>query len=129
VLSATYGKDTCFLALSLLYDEKNWGTINYSIDHLFPREAFKKNVADQVKELRDNFGNLALVIGDENSGKIDRPLNEWLATRSPDYLKRHLIPSDQSLWHIGRFEDFLIERRKLLRERLQYVFLTDGEAI
>jgi hypothetical protein len=129
VLSATYGKDTCFLALSLLYDEKNWGTINYAIDHLFPREAFKKNVADQVKELRDNFGNLALVIGDENSGKIDRPLNEWLATRSPDYLTRHFIPSDQSLWHIGRFEDFLIERRKLLRERLQYVFSTDGEAI
>jgi hypothetical protein len=127
ILSTTYGKDTCFLALSLLYDEKNWGTINYSIDHLFPREAFKKDVADHVKELRDDFGNLALVIGDENSGKKDRPLNEWLGTRSPDYLQRHFIPPDQSLWHIGRFEDFLIERRKLLRARLQYVFSPVGE--
>jgi hypothetical protein len=127
VLSTTYGKDTCFLALSLLYDERNWGTINYSIDHLFSREAFKKNVADQMRELRDDFGNLALVIGDENSGKKDRPLNEWLATRSPEYLKRHFIPPNQSLWHIERFEGFLIERRKLLRARLQYVFSSDGD--
>jgi hypothetical protein len=126
VLSNTYGKDTCFLALSLLYDERNWGTISYSIDHLFPREAFKKNVPEHLKELRDDFGNLALVIGDENSGKKDRPLDEWLSKRSPDYLKRHFIPPDQTLWQIERFEDFLIERRKLLRGRLQYVFSSDN---
>ena len=129
VLSITYGdKNACFLALSLLYDERNWGTINYSIDHLFPQEAFKKNVPDQIKEFRDDFANLALVISGENSGKKDRPLNEWLATRSPEYLKRHFIPTDQSLWHIERFEKFVIERRKLLRTRLQYVFSSDGEA-
>ena len=122
VLSTTYGDDICFLALSLLYDEKNWGTIDFSIDHLFARDAFKKNVPDHVKELRDDFGNLALVIGDENSGKKSLPLDEWLATRSPEYLKRHLIPPDKSLWQIGRFEDFLVERRKLLRARLQYIF-------
>ena len=128
-MSTTYGKDTCFLALSLLYDDRNWGTINHSIDHLFPKETFKKNVvADEVRELRDDFGNLALVIGDENSGKKDRPLNEWLTTRRPEYLKRHFIPPDQSLWHIERFEDFFIERRKLLRTRLQYVFSSDGDA-
>lgn len=122
VMSITYGSDTCFLALSLLYDERNWGTINYSIDHLFPRDAFKKNVPDHFKELRDDFGNLALVIGDENSGKKDRPLKEWLPTRSDEYLKRHFIPRDQSLWEIERFEDFLIERRKMLKTRLQHVF-------
>jgi hypothetical protein len=129
VLRVTYGKDTCFLALSLLYDERNWGTINYSIDHLFPREAFKKNVAEHLKELRDDFGNLALVISDENSGKKDRPLDEWLATRSPEYLKRHFIPADRSLWQIERFEDFLIERRKMLRARLQSVFSSEDESI
>jgi hypothetical protein len=128
VLSTTYTKDTCFLALSLLYNERNWGTINYSIDHLFPRDAFKKNVPDQVRAWRDDFGNLALVIDDENSGKKNRPLNEWLATRSPEYLKRHFIPPDESLWEIERFEDFLISRRKLLRDRLQKVFSSDDEA-
>jgi hypothetical protein len=72
-LGTTYGDNTCFLALSLLYDDRNWGTIQYSIDHLFAQDDFKKkNIPDHVKELRDDFGNLALVIGDENSGKKNR---------------------------------------------------------
>jgi hypothetical protein len=72
--------------------------------------------------LRDDFANLALVIDDENSGKKDKPLDEWLASRSPEYLKRHLIPPDKSLWHMEKYENFIIERRKLLRARIQYVF-------
>lgn len=130
VLSTIYvktNKSTCILALSLLYDDRNWGTIDHDIDHLFPQVAFKKNVPDQVKELRDNFANLALVIGDENSSKNDRPLNEWLDTRSPEYLKRHFIPPDRTLWHFERCEEFFIERRKLLKARLEYVFSTDDE--
>lgn len=126
VLGTTYGDNTCFLALSLLYDERNWGTIQYSIDHLFAKDDFKKkNMPDHVKELRDDFGNLALVIGDENSEKKNRPLHEWLATRSQEYLKRHFIPADQSLWHMDRYENFLIERRKLLKVRIQRVFSFD----
>jgi hypothetical protein len=124
VLGTSYGDATDFLALSLLYDETNWGTIQYSIDHLFSQDDFKKNVPDHVKELRDDFGNLALVIGDENSGKKNRPLHEWLATRSPAYLKRHFIPADQSLWHIEKYENFLIERHKLLKARIQQVLLS-----
>lgn len=130
VLSTSYGESTCFLALSLLYDERNWGTIDYSIDHLFAQDIFKgAAVPADLKELRDDFGNLALIIGNENSGKKERPLHEWLATRSPEFLKRHFIPPDPSLWHIGRFERFLIERRKLLKTRLQEVFSFEGEAI
>lgn len=130
VMSTTYGDSTCFLALSLLYDERNWGTIDYSIDHLFAQDIFKgAAVPADLKELRDDFGNLALIIGNENSGKKERPLHEWLATRSPEFLKRHCIPPDPSLWHIGRFERFLIERRKLLKTRLQEVFSFEGEAI
>jgi hypothetical protein len=122
VLNTPYGDDTCFLALSLLYDDRNWGTMDYSIDHLFAQEEFKKRtVPDHIKELRDDFGNLALVIGSENSGKKNQALDEWLGTRSPEYLKRHSIPDDKLLWHMERYEDFLIERRKLLRERIQQV--------
>lgn len=129
VLRTAYGDSTCFLALSLLYDDRNWGTIDFSVDHLFAQDAFKgAAVPAHIKELRDDFGNLALVIGSENFGKKERPLHEWLATRSPEYLKRHFIPADPSLWHLGRFEDFLIERRKLLRARLQQTFSFEGEA-
>ena len=101
VLSTTFDDNTCFLALSLLYDDRNWGTIQYSIDHLFAQDNFKNS---RLKEFRDDFGNLALVIGNENSGKKNLPLDKWLATRSPEYLKRHLIPVDQSLWHIEQYQ-------------------------
>jgi hypothetical protein len=122
VLNTTYGEDTCFLALSLLYDDRNWGTMDYSIDHLFAQDEFKgRAVPDHIKELRDDFGNLALVIGDENSGKKDRPLDEWLGTRSPEYLKRHSIPDDPSLWRMEKYENFLVERRKLIRIRIEQV--------
>ena len=130
VLGTVYGDDTCFLALSLLYDDRNWGTIKYSIDHLFAQDDFKKkSTPTYVKELRDDFGNLALVIGDENSGKGNRPLCEWLVTRSPEHLKRHFIPLDQSLWQMENYENFLIERRKLLKARIQQVFSFSGEAV
>ncbi len=123
VLSTTYGDDTCFLALSLLYDDRSWGTIEHSIDHLFAQEEFKKRtVSDHIKELRDDLGNLALVIGQENSGKKNLPLDEWLSSRSPEYLRRHLIPDNKSLWHMEQYENFLIERRKLIRARIQQVF-------
>jgi hypothetical protein len=125
VMGATYSDDTCFLALSLLYDDRNWGTIQYSIDHLFAQDNFKKH---PLKELRDDFGNLALVIGGENSGKKNRPLDEWLLTRSPEYLRRHFIPTDQSLWQMDKYEKFLIERRKLLKARIQHVFSCDVDA-
>ena len=127
VLGSSYGDKTCFLALSLLYDDRNWGTIKHSIDHLFPQDDFKgKNVPEHIKELRDDFGNLALIIEGENSGKKNRPLHEWLATRDPQYLKRHLIPTDTALWHLDKYENFLIERRKLLKARIQQVFSFDG---
>jgi Protein of unknown function DUF262/Protein of unknown function (DUF1524) len=126
VLKTTYSDNTCFLALSLLYDERNWGTIDFSIDHLFSRDSFKKPVPEHLKDLRDDFGNLALVIGDENSGKKAMPLDEFLATRTSEYLKRHLIPTDKSLWQMKQYEQFLIERRKLIRARLQTVFATDN---
>jgi hypothetical protein len=69
--------------------------------------------------LRDDFGNLALVIAGENAGNKEHPLDDWLATRSPEYLNRHLIPGDKTLWHIDKYDSFLIERRKLLRTRIQ----------
>lgn len=128
VLSTSYGDNTCFLALSLLYDDRNWGTMEHSIDHLFAQEEFRKRtVPDNIKELRDDFANLALVIGDENSGKKDMPLDEWLASRSPEYLKRHLIPADNSLWHMEKYESFVVERRKLLRARIQQVLAVQGD--
>lgn len=125
VLNIQYGDDSCFLALSLIYEERNWGVIPYSIDHLFARDMFKK-LPDGIKEHRDDFANLVLIKADENSAKQNRPLAEWVSSRDDKYLERHFIPKDRSLWEIARYEEFLIERQKLLRARLQEVFSLPG---
>jgi hypothetical protein len=43
-------------------------------------------------------------------------------------MTRHLIPNDPSLWRIENYESFVIERRKLLKVRLQRVLSLDGAA-
>ncbi len=122
VLNLEYTDYECFLGLSLLYDERNWGTIEYQIDHIFPQDAFRKGTGQQFKEYRDNYCNLALAIGAENAGKGKQPLDQWLGTRSAEYLDRHCIPEDPTLWQIENYERFLMERRKLLMKRLGRLF-------
>jgi hypothetical protein len=122
VLSLEYSDNECFLGLSLLYDERNWGTIDYQIDHIFPQDLFRRGPGQQFRDFRDNYCNLALVIGAENAGKGSRPLDEWLATRAPEYIQRHCIPNDRTLWRIENYERFIIERRKLLVKRLGRFF-------
>jgi hypothetical protein len=123
VLSLAYGDGACFLALSLLYEDRNWGTIPHSIDHLFSQDMFK-SMPSGIKEHRHDFANLALIKADENSAKQHQSLVEWLPSRNVQFLKRHLIPEDRLLWDIGRYEDFLIERQKLIRARLENVLST-----
>ena len=73
---------------------------------------------------KDRLGNLCLLLAAENMGKQDMPVDEWFRSRDPDFLKRHLIPVDQSLWTFDRFPDFLEAREELVRRRLKALFGT-----
>ena len=37
------------------------------------------------------------------------------------YLDMHLIPKNKDLWKIDRFEDFIEERKKLIRDKFSYL--------
>jgi hypothetical protein len=63
-----------------------------------------------------------LLLAPENMGKQDMPVDEWLRSREPGFLKRHLIPDDQALWKFERFPDFLEAREDLVRRRLKALF-------
>ncbi|MBK7927011.1 MAG: DUF262 domain-containing protein [Bryobacterales bacterium] len=127
MLSRAYGQQQTFLALSLLYDEAGWGTMQFHQDHIFARSLFKpkellaSNRPDWIDK-KDRLGNLCLLLASENIGKLDMPVEEWLGSREPGFLKRHLIPEDQSLWKFERFLDFLEAREDLIRRRLQALF-------
>ena len=127
VLSLTYRKQQTFLALSLLYDDAPWGTMQFHQDHLFASSLFKKKELTALGRIdwfdkKDRLGNLCLLLAHENIGKQDMPLAEWLDSRDPAFLNRHLIPTDRVLWEFDRFSVFLEAREQLIHERLKAMF-------
>jgi uncharacterized protein with ParB-like and HNH nuclease domain len=131
-LAITYGKQTTFLALSLLYDNNHWGTSTVHQDHIFPKAAFtKKHLAEagldpdrQVRylELANSIANLQLLSGSENQGKSDDEYEAWLKTRDQSYRAQHLIPADNKLLKFESFDKFISAREKLIRQRLEKLF-------
>jgi hypothetical protein len=127
MLARTYGQQQTFLALSLLYDDAGWGTMQFHQDHIFARNLFKPKELSTLGRLdwinkKDRLGNLCLLLASENTGKQDMPVDEWLESREPGFLKRHLIPDDRALWKFERFLDFLEAREELVRRRLKMLF-------
>ena len=127
VLNLTYGGQQTFLTLSLLYNDASWGTMPFHQDHIFASSMFKKKDLSPLERLdwigmKDRIGNLCLLLAQENLGKQDMPIDKWLASREPSFLKRHLIPEDKSLWKFERFPDFLIAREELIKVRLKSLF-------
>jgi uncharacterized protein with ParB-like and HNH nuclease domain len=130
-LARTYGQQQTFLALSLLYDDASWGTMQFHQDHVFasalfkPKELSSKGRLDWVSK-KNRLGNLCLLLASENMGKQDMPVDEWLKSRESGFLTRHLIPTDQALWQFDRFPDFLEAREELIRHRLKALFGPTG---
>jgi hypothetical protein len=131
-LSITYGKQITFLALSILYDDNNWGIKSFHEDHIFSKDLFtskKMNEAGITNEKqpnyrinRDRIGNLELLLPPENEEKSNQDFEVWLSTREASFKRRHLIPDDPKLYRFEKFEEFLAAREKLIRERLSKLF-------
>src|SRR2546421_5065482 len=134
ILSLSYGKSLTFLALSLLYDQNNWGNLTYHQDHIFPQALFtSKNLSsvcstiDQQKRYWDamnRVGNLQLLLPGENLEKSNKDFEQWLATRDTSFRKRHLIPDDDRLLKFDNFEKFIAAREELICERLKHILST-----
>lgn len=126
MLARTYGQQQTFLALSLLYDDAGWGTMQFHQDHIFASGLFKPKELMPARfewiNMKNRLGNLCLLLASENTGKQDMPVEDWLKSREPGFLKRHLIPEDQTLWKFDRFPEFLAAREELVRARLKSLF-------
>jgi uncharacterized protein with ParB-like and HNH nuclease domain len=131
-LNLRYGRQLTFLGLSLLYDDKDWGTKTFHQDHVFPRSLFSKQEMSirgidseqqfRYQMLADRVGNLELLSLEENEEKSNQDFERWLQTRDRSFRRKHLIPHDDRLLRLERFEDFVKAREKLIEERLQALF-------
>jgi hypothetical protein len=133
VLDINYGQRGCFLALSLIYDTNNWGSVKHHMDHIIPRSLadrkalMAKNLPEPlIKKILDSanrLGNLQLLLGRENLEKSNIAFAQWIQTRDPDFLERHLIPNDPALWEVEALPDFIQVREQLIRQRLRRLSL------
>jgi hypothetical protein len=134
-----YSSDTIHLLFNLMY------SFNYTpsfdgnlpqVDHIFPQSELRKVKVENPKtgrmdllkyydNKRNQLANCELLTMAENGpgGKGNRLPDDWFADKGPEYLKRHLIPTEAALWKIERFEDFIIERKKLLRDHFKFLLV------
>jgi len=131
VLEYTKGGQRTFLTLTLLYDQVDFGSIQYHQDHIFPdtllyedglvEQGLDRDRAREFESQADRLANLQLLTGRENETKQDTPFNEWLKSRDDSFYDRHLIPTDPETHHTENFDRFLEQRSELIRGKLQSV--------
>lgn len=73
----------------------------------------------QILESVDKIENLQLLLGRENLEKSNLQFKDWIRSRDPNFLDRHLIPKNWALWDVEALPEFVKEREKLIRQRLK----------
>ena len=151
ILDQYYGSRTIHLFFNLWYRDFNYAPAlsanGPQVDHIFPQsllktvkdinpESGKRNILHYRAEHRDQIANCMLLTADENgfSGKCDTPPDQWFdrARFASDeeherYLEMHLIPRDESLWHLERYDDFIEARKALIVQKFAYMLRKDVE--
>ena len=142
-----YGSDSIHLLFNLWYREFNY-TPAYDnnlpqVDHIFPQSALRKiktvspetgrlSIVKYKQDARDQLANCMLLTQAENGagGKSDTLPEAWFSGKPEFYLDMHLIPRDKDLWKIDRFEDFIEERKRLIKAKFSYLLSqkADGPA-
>ncbi len=135
-----YGSDAVHLLFNLWYRDFNY-TPAYEnnlpqVDHIFPQSLLKKvkmvnpnsgkmNLSRYPEAERNQLANCMLLTQQENGagGKSDTPPDVWFADKSDAYLDMHLIPKDKQLWKLDRFDEFVVERKKLIRARFSHLLV------
>ena len=124
--SYTIGQNT-YMILSLLYPELKLSQVSFHQDHCHPYVSFdtwllkdmgidEDRIADwQFK--RNLLPNLQFLEGSENESKNKTPLDDWI--KEGHDIK--FMPQGVSL-KLDNFDEFFVERRKLIKQELLRIF-------
>jgi hypothetical protein len=126
-----YNSTKIYLLLSVLYYPDPALDDSYEVDHIFPRSllekdnlienyGFKPSKAERYASLRDHVANLQLI--EENQSKGDKAFDEWISTRSKQYYDRHHIPTNDRLYELENFPEFVEQREEMLRNHIFSTF-------
>lgn len=126
-----YSSTKIYLLLSLPYYPNPALDNTSQIDHIFPRSQLEKDnliknygfepaKADQFHSLRDHAANLQLI--EDNQSKSNSEFNDWITTRSERYYERHHIPTDERLYELENFPEFVSTREEMVRTHILETF-------
>jgi hypothetical protein len=92
--------------------------------HIFPRVVLKKSGYDE--ELWNDVGNITLISKTANEKFKEEPLSylKKLKEADPAFLELHFVPTDENLWRIENYEEFLKRRRQLILQACKTLFTT-----
>lgn len=92
------------------------------IDHIHPTNKLRNNFSSELINRIENYQ--LLDVGTNRGIKREKTLKDWLTTEVENkelYLSRHLIPRDEEVWVIEKYESFLKERRDMILQKLNSV--------
>lgn len=128
VLEYGKGGNRTFLALTLLYEQDDFGSIPYHQDHIFPsarltterliESGVSPEQATEFEEHADKLANIQLLTGKGNRSKQDTLFEEWIQGQNDSFYDRHLIPKNPEYHKLENFGRFLDHRRELIKSEL-----------
>ena len=93
--------------------------------HIFPQAFLYRNGYESENHLDkqkvNEIANRAFITRDTNFDISDENPSEYLKKVSgkyPEALKQQMIPTDQSMWEVGKYNDFLMARRKMIADSI-----------
>lgn len=122
LLSIHKDNSYAFAILSLIYSHLDYRN-SFHKDHIHPYAQCSEAGLDW--NLYDTILNLQMLDANENMSKNCKPLAEWIEQETSEetrdsFLKSHFIP-DVNL-DIDNFEEFVNQRRIMLRKRIREIF-------
>jgi hypothetical protein len=100
--------------------------------HIFPKKLLRQSYDLRAdSRIVDQVANLVFVSQSVNRKMAAMAPNVYLPTIAEERLRAQSIPMDVSLWQPERFEDFMLERRKLLADAINRLLqsLSDTPAV
>lgn len=126
------------VCMSLLYDRSDWTDDEYRIVPVMPSHRLlddrlrTQGVPEvQIPQLQswvNRLGNACLMTADEARHYYAMDFEDWVATLTPDFLARHHLPDNLSLYDEYHFLQWIGVRRERIAQRLQGLFQFEAAA-
>lgn len=123
------------LCLTLLYDRTDWSTKDWQVVQVMPShrllddrlrvQGVQPEEIPVYQSWAHRLANQVILNDDEAREYYSMDLEDWVATRTPEFWKHHALPADPALYDEYCFLDLIQARKHLIAERLQQILHND----